>query len=122
MNIRKLQLQNNINKMILTNKSTLEHFILKYKLQLDVPIPNLQLSNINIHDDYISNCMSLSTCECKKIIDLTKHQDRKCLINDFCNNCPIYYKNENSIKLLINEISLIKNTKNTILKDIINIT
>jgi len=111
MNIRKLQLKDNISSIVLTEKSTLEQFILKYKLQMEPPSPNILMSNLTISDTYVDMCKKEKTCYCKSIINITDNIHRRCVLPNPCDKCPLYYKNESTIKLIMDELKMIEDPK-----------
>ena len=113
MNIRKLKLLSNNNDIILTNESILETFILKYNLQLETPITNIKLNELTISDNYIKSCNDY-ICRCREIIDISFNDNRKCLINGFCEKCPLYFKNIRAITLLEKELKILKKQKDNI--------
>jgi hypothetical protein len=54
-------------------------------------------------------CTKENICHCKHIIDLTKHEYRRCVLNTHpCEKCTLYYKNEKAIILLTKELKTIK--------------
>jgi len=110
MNLRKLQLKDNISSIVLTEKSTLEQFILKYKLQMEVPTANILLRTLNIDKNYIYKYYENEINNCITIIDLKKIDNRKCYGGESaCQKCPLYIKNKNALELLIKEVKQIKN-------------